>query len=71
MSLKRSWQAACVRVRACVSVCVRAQLTFNYLLGRGVVDLLLGGVGGEHAVKGVRLALKSTKQGSQPAAQTD
>lgn len=57
---------ACVRV----SVCVCAQLTFNYLLGRGVVDLLLGGVGGEHAVKGVRLALKSTTQRSQLAAQT-
>lgn len=36
---------------------VRAQLTFNYLLGRGVVDLLLGGVGGKHSVEGVRLAL--------------
>lgn len=35
----------------------RAQLTSDYLLGRGVVDLLLGGVGGKHPVEGVRLAL--------------
>lgn len=35
----------------------RAQLTSNYLLGRGAVDLLLSGVGGKHPVEGVRLAL--------------
>lgn len=44
----------------------REQLTFYYLLGRGVVDLLLGGVGGKHLVEDVRLALeKSTTRKSQ------
>lgn len=64
MSLKGSCQAACARA------CVRAQLTFYYLLGRGVVDLLLGGVGGKHPVEGVRLALlkKSVAQKSQQTA---
>lgn len=32
-------------------------LTSDDLLGTGVVDLLLGGVGGEHLVKYIRLPL--------------
>ena len=32
-------------------------LAFDDLLGTGVVHLLLGGVGGEHSVEGVGLAL--------------
>lgn len=48
-----------------MSLCVRARLTFNYLLGRGVVDLLLGGVGGKDTVEGVHLALGSTTRRRQ------
>lgn len=42
-------------------------LTFNDLLGTGVVDLLLGGVGRKHTIKRIGLPLK--KQEPDPARQ--
>lgn len=36
-------------------------LTFDDLLGAGVVHLLLGGVGGKHVVEHIRLSLHTQK----------
>ena len=50
----KQWRKGQDKTQIC-RTCTR--LTFDDLLGAGVVDLLLGGVGGEHLVEHVRLPL--------------